>query len=375
MAGGSLEALFQTGSVKAWFTAYANFLIAWKPFHFVGKIGISIGASVRVDLSFTTVSLSFELGATLAIWGPPTAGIVTVHLAIISFSIPFGVGEDGGKQKPLEWSGFEALLPQGKTTPALASRGALLFAAPSAPAPPQVLGVEINRGLSRQDTAGIWYVRADELIFTSVTAVPATSFGFGVGDIPALADGAAPVIPPATINIRPMAATGVTSEHTVKLTSITEGKEIGFSNWTQIPQASSLPEAMWGKPIPEDQTPAPSSATIPGLPVGVQFLAPPAIAGRTPGAMNIAGLIDSLGGGYLPLMPASQTDPIPAPVSDTDVIASIMNTLAAPDAQTAQKNLLVALTGFLAAPPTKEPLKVLMEQAGQTFSQPPLRAA
>lgn len=380
MAGGGLEALFQSGSVKAWFIAYANLLIAWKPFHFIGNIGISIGASVRIDLGFTTVTLSFELGATLDIWGPPTGGIVTVHLYIISFSIPFGATKDTGTPPPLVWSDFESLLPQPNAAagPAL-SAYAQRLAAPAAPGSttsPLVLGVQINRGLSRQDASGIWYVRADELIFTTSTAVPVTSFGFGKGGIPPLAAGTTPVTLPGTINIRPMAATGITSTHAVTLTSIDESQEMDLSTWTQVPQTRSLPEAMWGTPIPSGGTPAPSSAPIAGLPVGVQLIPPPAsVTGDSPGAMNTTSLIDPLGGGYQPLTPASQADPIPAPVVDPTVIATIMTTLATSTAQATQQKLITALTSFAAAPPTNAPLTELMNQAGQTFSQAPLRAA
>jgi hypothetical protein len=376
MAGGSLEVLFQSGAIKAWFTAYADLLITWKPFHFNADIGISIGASVRVDLLFTTVTLSFELGATLELWGPPTGGIAHVHLYIVSFSVPFGAGGGGGPPDPLVWDDFTALLPQpskdAATAPA-AMRTAMPAATPATA--PLVLGVQANRGLTRQDSSGTWYVRADELIFSTESAVPATAVSFGGGGTPALAPGATAITPPAAINIRPMAASGVTSAHSLTLTSIDEKKEINLSNWTQVPQTRNLPEAMWGPPLPPDTTPAPSSATIPGLPTGVQLIAPPASIGATPGPMELADLVDPLGGGYQPLTPGSQADPIPAPVADSTIIATITTTLGSAAAQTAQTGLVAALTSFKAAPPTSALLSQLAQQAGHTFSQAPLRAA
>jgi hypothetical protein len=238
-----------------------------------------------------------------------------------------------------------------------------------------VLGVKINRGLARQDDAGIWYVRADELIFTSETAVPATSFAFGAGGTPALAAGAAPVTLPAAINIRPMNLAAVTSAHTVTVTSIDENKPLDLSAWSQAPQSQNLPEALWGAPLATGTTPAPNSATIPGLPTGVQLRAPPAIAGGSPGAVNIASLVDPLGGGYQPLTPGSQADPIPAPVTDATVITTLMNTLASPAAQTAQNGLIAALSRLQAAPPTHALLVKLAQRAGESFTQAPLRAA
>ncbi|HEY3897937.1 MAG TPA: DUF6603 domain-containing protein [Chthoniobacter sp.] len=375
MAGGGLEVLYTSGCVRAWFTAYANLLIAWKPFHFTGNIGISLGAAVRVDLEFTTVTLSFDVGATLELWGPPTSGYVTVHLDVISFSIPFGASQDSNPPEPLDWSGFQTLLPQSGAAPSAphAMRATRMAAAAPASSGPLVLGVQVNRGLSRQDSDGVWYVRADELIFTSATAVPATSFNFGSGGSPPLADGATPVAMPGTINIRPMSVTGVTSTHTITLTNIDDSKQIDLSTWTQTPQARALPEAMWGTPVPRGQRPAPSSATIGGLPVGVQLIAPPATVGKSPGAVDISSLIDPLGSGVQPLKPDVQRERIPAPRPDPHVIAAIGKSLASTQSQKLQKQLVAALAGMGAAPPTSDPFVNLMEEAGQAFSQEPLR--
>lgn len=382
MAGGRLEALFESGDIKAWFIAYANLLISWKPFHFNAGIGISIGASVRVDLLFTTVTLTFELGASVELWGPPTGGIVHVHLYIVSFAIPFGSSNDRGAPDPLEWDGFSLLLPQpnaaGAPAPearhAVAALAAAPAPAPSAP-PPLVLGVTVNAGLTRQDASGQWFVRADELRFTTSSAVPPTSFTLGSGAAPPLAAGAKAVTPPASIAIRPMAVASATCSHEVMLTFVDESASLSLAGWTQVPKAGNLPEAMWGAPLPAGSPPVPSSATVNGLPTGMQLIAPPATAGASPGPMNLDGLVDPLGGGYLPLTPASQADPIAAPVADATIIRLIGTTLGSSAAQTAQQGLLAALTAVNAAPPTHALLVQLAAQAGQAFVQPPLRAA
>jgi hypothetical protein len=247
-----------------------------------------------------------------------------------------------------------------------------MAAAAPAPAGPLVLGVQVNRGLSRQDSNGVWYVRADELIFSSATAVPATSFNFGNGGAPSLAAGSTAVTMPGTINIRPMGSTGVTSVHTVALTSIDDGKQIDLSTWTQVPQTRALPEAMWGAPVPHGQSPAPSSATIGGLPVGVQLMAPPATAGKSPGAMDMSSLIDPLGGGFQPLRPDGQGGRIQPPRPDPNVISMIQKSLASQHNQKIQTDIVTALASVGAAPPTSGPLTQLMEEAGQAFSQEPL---
>jgi hypothetical protein len=365
MAGGNLEALFHHGSLRAWFIAYADFLIQWKPFHFEGHIGISIGVSVRVDLLFTTVTLQFELGASLDLWGPPTGGVVHVHLYVVSFSVAFGSSRAGAAPPMLDWPGFASLLPQ--QTGEGAHREA-------ARAGPLVLTARVNRGLTREDNAGAWYVRADELMVTVSSAVPATAITFDTGT-PARAAGAAAVTPPSTIDIRPMGLSKVTSSLHVTLVNQTERIAVDLTAWTQLTETSNVPEALWGAPVPKGSTPQARARTIPNLPTGVRLIAPPASAGQTPGAMDLSSLIDPLGGGYDPLTPVTQTDPIPAPVADDgDIVATIMRTLASADAQAAQQGLVAALTAVGAAPPTSALLTRLAERAGEAYAQPPLRA-
>src|SRR5262249_40978334 len=63
MAGGSLDLSFKSGALKAWFRAYADFLIYWRPFFFHVRIGVSIGASYTLDLGPVHKTFSVELGA------------------------------------------------------------------------------------------------------------------------------------------------------------------------------------------------------------------------------------------------------------------------------------------------------------------------
>jgi hypothetical protein len=86
MAGGDLQMVFEWKCVYAWFHAYTDILMGWKPYTYAIDIGISLG--VKVNLKLYKVSL--ELGCDLSIWGPDFSGIAQVHLWIISFSISFG---------------------------------------------------------------------------------------------------------------------------------------------------------------------------------------------------------------------------------------------------------------------------------------------
>ncbi|KAK7995737.1 hypothetical protein PG990_014510 [Apiospora arundinis] len=91
MAGARLHASFSEGSIAAWFDAYADFFINYKPFHFIGHVSIAVGVSFNIDFLFVHTHISVEIGADLTLWGPPLAGTVRVDLWVASFSIDFGV--------------------------------------------------------------------------------------------------------------------------------------------------------------------------------------------------------------------------------------------------------------------------------------------
>ena len=94
---------------------------------------------------------------------------------------------------------------------------------------------------------------------------------------------------------------------------------------------------------------------------------------RLIGPFDPATLITPLGGGYLPLTPATQADPVPAPALSNDSILQIGKTLAASGTQQPQQAILAALRGYDAAPPgVAAPLTRLAEQAGICFQQSPM---
>ncbi len=111
MAGGSLEALWQSGDLKAWFDVGANFLIAWKPYHYEAEMYLNFGVSYtfKIDIlgAKITKNISVSLGADLSIWGPPFSGTAHIHLWIISFTVNFGAGAST-TPPPISWADFES---------------------------------------------------------------------------------------------------------------------------------------------------------------------------------------------------------------------------------------------------------------------------
>lgn len=105
MAGGKLELNYHMGKLKAWCHAHADFLIQWKPFHYDISIGVSVGASYRLDLWFIHKTFTIELGADLHLWGPEFSGTAHIKWFIISFTIHFNSGSQSEPPK-LKWKEF-----------------------------------------------------------------------------------------------------------------------------------------------------------------------------------------------------------------------------------------------------------------------------
>ncbi|KAM0457120.1 hypothetical protein ACHAPV_006759 [Trichoderma viride] len=93
MGGGRLHASFSAGPLEAWFDAFADFLINYKPFHFNAQAGLSVGVRFNIDFLFIHTHISVEIGAQLYLWGPPLAGRVHVDFWIVAFDINFGDSE------------------------------------------------------------------------------------------------------------------------------------------------------------------------------------------------------------------------------------------------------------------------------------------
>ena len=86
---------------KAWFDAFADFLINYKPFHFVAQAGVAVGVRFNLDLFIIHTHIPAEIGAQLYLWGPPLAGRVHIDLWVHAFDIPFGAGPAGSESVAL----------------------------------------------------------------------------------------------------------------------------------------------------------------------------------------------------------------------------------------------------------------------------------
>ncbi len=113
MAGGRLEATWSDGDVGASFTASADFLLAWQPYHYDASVSVQMRADITLHI-FGTHHLSFDAGASVHLWGPEFSGTAEVHLSVLGFDVSFNVdfGDHAALPCAVDWSTFrKAFLP------------------------------------------------------------------------------------------------------------------------------------------------------------------------------------------------------------------------------------------------------------------------
>lgn len=239
MAGGLLEAVWQSGGIKAWFLVRADFLIMFKPFHYDIQAAVDLGASFTIDLLFTSVVITIHVGVSLHIWGPEFAGEATIHLYIISFTISFGDQSNQNKPKTIPWKDFaKEMLPQKKDSTRLG---------PAADEPdPDVCKLVVTSGLIKQlsenDGELNWIVNPEKFVLTTQSIIPSKSWTFSK-QITLVEPGADEPTPNLEFGIRPVGIDNkdFSSEHSITITS---NESTTFHAYYSL---KNVPKALWAK--------------------------------------------------------------------------------------------------------------------------------
>ena len=351
MAGGALQILFASGDLKAWLTAHMDALIEWAPFHYELGIGISIGVSYRLHLLFVTVTLSFELGADLEIWGPPTGGSVHVELFVVSFTVGFGAPRQDAPG-PLPWTnddgtGFaQTLLPHSTPAPSQPQehRAMLAAGAPAATVaaatsqPSGVLTIRPTGGVITSFMDGpatVYVVRPSAFTFAVTTTIPATEV-----DLEAPAGTPPTVVTPSAsdyfVALRPMKATLSESILSVTVHDDDHQRVVAFADeFTYQPAVTGVPAAKFGKPLADGEDPK-MNELLDGRLLGVRKVTPkgPALtpAGADALSMDVDatfsyGRVDPTGADHLPLAPGAPAPRKPPAVDTAAEFSTVKSTL------------------------------------------------
>jgi hypothetical protein len=217
MAGVSLEAVWESGSLRASYDTSANFLVSWKPYHYEAGMSVEIGAKYKC--------FSTHADADLEIWGPEFSGHAHIHWTVFSFDIRFGGSSPG--TAAISWDSFyESFLPK----------------------PEEICSVTAAGGLVRTLDAGggkqRWVINPKELRLTTGSVIPSKQ---GKADAADLAGG----VGTAELGIAPMdlkAAGFKTSTHTIRIVRLRPGGEDPAAmDFRFEPVVKSFPSALWGQ--------------------------------------------------------------------------------------------------------------------------------
>jgi hypothetical protein len=187
MAGGSLDAVWRSGDIKAWFSLYVDFIIQWAPFYYEIEAGVNFGVELTISILGASFTISIDAGATLFISGPPFSGTARIHLSVLTFEVAFG---DSPEVPKLDWKGFkEQFLPSPTRNQDQSSGRA--EAAGDSPVVKLVIVEGMLQDLRDQkDAQGApfpvdFLVDPKQLALTAHTMIPVKKLSFNGADIPA----------------------------------------------------------------------------------------------------------------------------------------------------------------------------------------------
>lgn len=394
MGGGALDIQFHAGPVRAWFTAHADFMIQWKPFHFEAQIGVSIGVSITLRELFVKVTLKLEVGATIDMWGPPIGGLATIELWIATIKI--GFGSDRQTQPDyIGFTSFSELLPQdSKAVPApTQSVNAAVNDDTTVPFN-NVLKLVATKGqLPVQAPEGRWLVRGNAFRLDVQTVWPVMNLHLSTGGTAAVVP--APTLDPAqTLGVPPCATQGgrsdgyfvgvramgvncAASDLTITIMRGTTEMNVA-EDWLINPTLSSVPEALWGAPVPVGKKPAPGAKTLPKRMMGLTGLGPKKRAMTGPDAIPTDVLardpINPLAS-QNNLLAIPQTAQANAPTPDKASLKTIAATVAATTQAAERASIFAALGAAGVNARTNGDMQPYVDAISTSFAGEPMTGA
>jgi hypothetical protein len=286
MAGGKLSLTYQEGDLQAWFKAVADFLIAWKPFHYDIGISINIGVSYRVNIAFIHKTITLELGVDVQMWGPEFGGVAEISLYIISFTVGFGADKNT-EQKTISWKDFASYFLAGGDAKTQLQNLA------DAPKTDNIITINANAGIKqriKKGTGEIWVVDAGTFDFNAVSTFPVSLITFKTEE--GRVD--APEKKGKAFGIRPVG--NVTLDGDASRFNLTLRKEDGavfkpysLEGWKLRANTDNVPEAMYG--AVKDPKEKPAAKLVGGVTKGLASALPPLHPETGPdkfGSINLA---------------------------------------------------------------------------------------
>jgi hypothetical protein len=256
MAGGSLSIVYASGGIRAWLVARADFLMQWKPLHYEASVAVSLGVQLNIKIWFVRIRLSIELGAAIALYGPPLAGSVRISLYVVSFTIGFGPPKT--LPPPMVWESDD---PERSFAHSFLGN-------------PDVTRISVVDGLLDTPAAPPGSVpqrpvlQAHRLHLRCQSSVPATELFFGDAKVPPRE---AEAWPP--LGVQPMGFGRFHSEIRVTLEALDANGCVRAGAQAELdvaPVTASVPSALWS-PRPLGIDVLSGRQLIDGAPVGIEL--------------------------------------------------------------------------------------------------------
>ena len=359
MAGGKLSAVWNSGTVSAWFTYWADFLMTFSPFHYYVDGGIDLGASFTIDLLFCSVSITIHVGVAIELWGPPFAGRATVDLSIISFTISFNDEHPADAATTIEWPDFvRQLLPaQPPSRQGRARGGRPVALAGPPPSQPAVVQITVTSGLVRTlDPAPdhpVYLVTAETFQCAVLTLIPSKDVIFTTkGEVRLECAPAAeqpkdphgnPIVPATDFGVGPVGipADLFTPQLTLTVSSPASSVLHAYRRLTNAPKALWEDKKRFEHGVPlVDPASGLTRATIPDTLTGFTLI-PHLDSADILVAVPLESLLSTL---TAPEQPFAWSPGVP-PASDSFTDETVADTIAAPGVTDVRDLLLDALAG------------------------------
>ncbi|KAK3313354.1 hypothetical protein B0H66DRAFT_522319 [Apodospora peruviana] len=290
MGGGRLHVTMSIGPLDAYFDAYADFLIQYRPFRFETSGGLSVGVRYTLDLWLVSINISVDIAARLYLEGPPVRGVVHVDFWVFGFDVSFGKKEIASGAPILLDDFYDLVLQAEARQPALLPMAVGEGDVDEEVAPAAVAhilsctsGIVADNATSAPKAGDPWRVRGAVFAFTV-----ASKFVFDGYDVVTVIHGqkdhkhSPPCPGKGQIYARPMGLEKPIHSSSVKVTITRQPVELLAEEeddspnpvWNEvICSTAALPTALWGKVNSSDPLDG-RTDTVVNLPNSLALYAP-----------------------------------------------------------------------------------------------------
>lgn len=392
MTGAGLQFLFddKTIGIAAWFNANVDAVLGWCPFFFDVHASVSVGVSYQVDCLGVKKTLKIEASGTLDLFSPPLCGQITIDCWLFDLPISWGGYPPNEGSNTVGWDQFATLLPAAAPAPSTNNdvrRSLPPVAAVTGPSKPRtadvpatqdngsslpdaVVQVTLQDGqlgsVPQTDGSQIWVVRADHFVFSTSTAVPATSVSC-LGETVPTGDATT------SYGIKPMGIDAVTSAvHTLTITD-PNSNEMQASDFDFELETGSVPFAMWGSEVSNSQLL--NESVIDDLIIGITRITSKEQPLTGPDAFSIKEALTMLQVATtgLPLDAGAAPPTSGSPVTSSDTQSVIQSTVM--EVADVRTELFNAISALGVDPGINGDLTYLQQSPGTVFLGSPMQTA